>query len=109
MAATPTRLLRCAERAYLDRRPTGDRSLAPPRKCIIQISGFQHPKTAYEPLIRRFGSIVLRASREQTGGCITFPLAITIPFAYLTGYYALRGNCYTLAGRERMIFLPTQN
>ena len=35
------------KRAHLDRRPTGDGSLAPPRKCIIQISGFQHPKTAY--------------------------------------------------------------
>src|SRR5262249_38039458 len=35
------------KRAHLDRRPTGDGSLAPPRKRIIQISGFQHPKTAY--------------------------------------------------------------
>jgi len=35
------------KRAHLDRRPTGDSSLAPPRKGIIQISGFQHPKTAY--------------------------------------------------------------
>jgi hypothetical protein len=35
------------KRAHLDRRPTGDGSLAPPRKCIIQISGVQHPKTAY--------------------------------------------------------------
>src|ERR1700685_1071703 len=35
------------QRAHLDRRPTGDGSLAPPRKCIIQTRGFQHPKTAY--------------------------------------------------------------
>src|SRR5947209_20241318 len=34
------------KRAHLDRRPTGEGSLAPPGKCIIQISGFQHPKTA---------------------------------------------------------------
>src|ERR1700690_3431686 len=35
------------DRAHLDRRPTGDGSLAPPRQCVLQISGFQHPKTAY--------------------------------------------------------------
>src|SRR6266851_8765394 len=34
-------------RAHLDRRPTGDGSLAPPRQCLVQVSGFQHPKTAY--------------------------------------------------------------
>jgi hypothetical protein len=35
------------KRAHLDRRPTGDHSLGTLHKCIIQISGFQHPKTAY--------------------------------------------------------------
>jgi hypothetical protein len=35
------------KRAHLDRRPTGDGSLAPPRQCLVQVSGFQHPKTAY--------------------------------------------------------------
>jgi hypothetical protein len=35
------------KRAHLDRRPTGDDGLAPPCKCILKISGFQHPKTAY--------------------------------------------------------------
>ena len=34
-------------RAHFDRRTGGDGSLAPPRKCPVQISGFQHPKTAY--------------------------------------------------------------
>jgi len=33
---------------------------------------------------------------HEIGGCITFPLPITIPRAFLTGYYALRGICYTL-------------
>jgi hypothetical protein len=33
--------------AHLDRRPTFDDGLAPPCKCILKISGFQHPKTAY--------------------------------------------------------------
>lgn len=28
--------------------PTGDDSLAPPRKCIIQIIGFRHPRTALQ-------------------------------------------------------------
>src|SRR5271165_782680 len=32
--------------AHLDRRPTGDDSLAPPRQCLVQVSGFQYPKTA---------------------------------------------------------------
>jgi hypothetical protein len=35
------------KRAHLDRRPTGDDSLAPPRQCLIQVGGFQNPKTAY--------------------------------------------------------------
>ena len=34
-------------RAHLDRRPTGDGSLAPPRQRLVQVSGVQHPKTAY--------------------------------------------------------------
>jgi len=38
------------KRAHLDRRPTGDGSLAPPRQCLIEVSGFQHPKTDYVPL-----------------------------------------------------------
>src|SRR5260370_12930245 len=33
--------------AYLDRRPTSDGGLAPPRQCLVQVSGCQHPKTAY--------------------------------------------------------------
>jgi hypothetical protein len=32
--------------AHLDRRPTGDGSLAPPHQRLVQISGFQHSKTA---------------------------------------------------------------
>src|SRR5271166_4344419 len=39
--------------AHLDRRPTGDDSLAPPRQCLVQVSGFQHPKTAYMLLALR--------------------------------------------------------
>src|SRR6516225_6535005 len=35
------------KRAYLDRSPAGDGGLAPPRQCLVQVSGFQHPKTAY--------------------------------------------------------------
>src|SRR5262245_54480068 len=34
-------------RAHLDRRPTGVGSLACPCECLVQISSFQHPKTAY--------------------------------------------------------------
>ena len=33
--------------AHLDRRATGDDGLAPPLQCLVHISGFQHPKTAY--------------------------------------------------------------
>ena len=36
-----------AKRAHLDRRPTGDRGLTPPRQRLVQVSGFQYPKTAY--------------------------------------------------------------
>src|ERR1700687_1154937 len=63
------------KRAQLDRRPTGDSSLAPPRKCIIQISGFQHPKTAYVLLglqVRPVGdghlTIGLRPQRPRARG-----------------------------------------
>src|SRR6202023_709761 len=63
------------KRAHLDRRPTGDGSLAPPRKCIIQISGFQHPKTAYVLLglqVRPVGdenlTIGLRPQRPRAAG-----------------------------------------
>jgi hypothetical protein len=35
------------KRAYLDRSPAGDGGLSPPRQCLVQVSGFQHPKTAY--------------------------------------------------------------
>ena len=35
------------KRAHLDRRPTGDCCLTPPLKCLVQIGGFQHRKTAY--------------------------------------------------------------
>src|SRR5580658_8387754 len=35
------------ELAHLDRRSTGDDSLAPPRQCLIQVRAFQQPKTAY--------------------------------------------------------------
>src|SRR5260370_37014074 len=62
-------------RAHLDRPPTGDGSLAPPRKCIIQISGFQHPKTAYVLLglqVRPVGdehlAIGLRPQRPRAAG-----------------------------------------
>src|SRR5690349_16599851 len=34
------------KRAHLDRRPTGDGGLTPPRQRLVQINGFQHPKTA---------------------------------------------------------------
>ena len=33
--------------AHLDRRPAGDDGLAPPLERLVQVSGFQHPKTAY--------------------------------------------------------------
>src|SRR5260370_6467425 len=35
------------DRAHLDRRPTGDDSLAPPPQCLVQVSGLHYPKTAY--------------------------------------------------------------
>src|SRR5581483_2263833 len=38
---------RIVKRPHLDRCPTGYGSLAPPRKCLVQIGGFQHPKTDY--------------------------------------------------------------
>ena len=34
------------KRTHLDRRPTGDGGLAPPFQRLVQVSGFQHPKTA---------------------------------------------------------------
>src|SRR5215831_19185987 len=34
------------KRAHLDRRPTGNSGLAPPRQSLVQASGFQHPETA---------------------------------------------------------------
>jgi hypothetical protein len=49
--AAKTRLrfgdIRSEDQAHLDWRPTGDDSLAPPRQCLVQVSGFQNPKTAY--------------------------------------------------------------
>jgi len=61
--------------AHLDRRPTVDGRLAPPRKCIIQISGFEHPKTAYVLLglqVRPVGdehlTIALRPQRPRAPG-----------------------------------------
>src|SRR5260370_9682010 len=63
------------KRAHLDRGPTGDGSLAPPRKCLVQVSGFQHPKTAYVLLglqVRPVGddhlSIALRPQRLRAAG-----------------------------------------
>src|SRR5206468_4180091 len=38
-------LLRILKRPHLDRRSTSQRSFAGPRKCFIQIGGFQYPKT----------------------------------------------------------------
>jgi len=35
------------KRAHLDRGPTSDGALAPPRQRLVQVSGFQHPKTAH--------------------------------------------------------------
>ncbi len=35
------------KRTHLDRRTAGDGSLAPPRQCLVQVSGFQYPKTAH--------------------------------------------------------------
>src|SRR5215475_11217128 len=35
------------KRAYLDRSPAGNGGLAPPRQRLVQVSGFQHPKTAH--------------------------------------------------------------
>src|SRR5260370_1004168 len=63
------------KRAHLDRGPTGDGSLAPPRKCLVQVSGFQHPKTAYVLLglqVRPVGdehlAIGLRPQRLRAAG-----------------------------------------
>ena len=49
---------------HLDWRPAGDGSLAPPRQCLVQISGFQYPKTAY----------VLLGLRVRPVGDDTLPL-----------------------------------
>src|SRR5581483_2167077 len=38
---------RVVKRPHLDRGPTGYGSLAPPRKCLVQIGGFHYPKTDY--------------------------------------------------------------
>src|SRR5206468_3486983 len=35
------------ERAHLDRRPTGDGTLAPPLQRLVQVRGFHNPKAAY--------------------------------------------------------------
>jgi hypothetical protein len=61
------------KRAHLDRRPTGDGSLAPPRECIIQISGFQHPKTPICSLVSRYGPSVMRT---LPSGCARSDLAL---------------------------------
>jgi hypothetical protein len=92
---------RASNRAHLDRRPTGDGSLAPPCKCIIQSSGFQHPKTAYvliglqvrpvanlvqHGLIRHAdgdGNIV---TVEPVGSVFTFPAGIN-DLGTIAGYY----------------------
>ena len=34
------------KRTHLDRRTTGDGGLAPPRQRLVQVGGFQHPRTA---------------------------------------------------------------
>src|SRR5215472_3920757 len=34
------------KRAHLNRRPTGDGGLTPPRQRLVHVSGFQYPKTA---------------------------------------------------------------
>ena len=44
---TNLRVLRSKKWAHFDRRPAGDGGPAPPRECLVQISGFQHPKTGY--------------------------------------------------------------
>src|SRR3984885_10497328 len=63
------------ERAHLDRHPTGDDSLAPPRQCLIQVRAFQQPKTAYVLLglqVRPVGdehlATGLRSQRPRTAG-----------------------------------------
>src|SRR5260370_20730922 len=63
------------DRAHLDRRPTGDDSLAPPRQCLVQVSGLHYPKTAYvlldlQPRPVRDGhlAIGLQAQRFRVAG-----------------------------------------
>src|SRR5580692_12592606 len=62
--------------AHFDRRPAGGGSLAPPRQCLVQVSGFQHPKTAYVLLglqVRPVGeehlAVGLRPQRLRAAGC----------------------------------------
>src|SRR5258707_1528628 len=63
------------KRAHLDRRPTGDDSLAPPRQCLVQVRAFQQPKTAYVllglqvwPVSDEHLAIGLRPQRPRSAG-----------------------------------------
>src|SRR5437667_9822345 len=61
--------------SHLSRRPTGDGTLARPRQCLVQVSGFQYQKTAYVLLglqVRPVGdehlAIGLRPQRFRVAG-----------------------------------------
>jgi hypothetical protein len=45
-------------RAHLDRRPTGDQGLTPPRQRLVQVSGFQYQKPPMCSLVSRYGPSV---------------------------------------------------
>jgi hypothetical protein len=63
--------------ALLDRRATDDDVLAPPLQCLVHISGFQHPKTAYVLL-----GLQVRPVRDEY---LTTGLCARSDFAFFTG------------------------
>jgi hypothetical protein len=73
-----------------------------------------YPKKAEAKSLAPDGSPCIETTREYQSDvknpvsrCITFPLLIAYPRAFLTGLYALRGNCYTRREQGwRILFSP---
>jgi hypothetical protein len=83
------------KRAHLDRRPTGDGGLAAPRQRLVQVSGFQHPKTAHGLLglqVRPVGdehpTIGPRPQRPRAACGCRPPTKILTPAAFISSLRA---------------------